>query len=52
MPAEKNEDKLSLDTSTKSGKESAVENKVENTRVDSEEVEGIGADDPTGGDSV
>ena len=38
MPAEENKDKLSLDTSTKSGKESVVEDKVESTRVDSEEV--------------
>ena len=38
MPAEENEDKLSLDTSTKPGKESVVEDKVESTRVDSEEV--------------
>ena len=52
VPAEENEDKLSLDTSTKSGEESAVENKVENMRVYSEEVERIGADDPTGGDPV
>ena len=52
VPAEENEDKLSQDTSTKSGEESAVENKVESKKVDSEEVEGIGADDPTGGDSV
>ena len=38
MPAEENKDKLSSDTSTKSGKESLVEDKVESTRVDSEEV--------------
>ena len=38
MPAEENEDKLSLDTSTKPGKESVVEDKVESARVDSEEV--------------
>ena len=38
MPAEENEDKLSFDTSTKSGDESVVKDRVESMRVDSEEV--------------
>ena len=51
MLIEDNEDKLSLYTSKSLVKSQQWRTRL-HMRVYSEEVEGIGADDPTGGDSV